>query len=46
MHFREGIALKEKSLLQRANLDKAVDFLDTLEEDIPRGKQYSKYNSC
>ncbi|XP_048738081.1 radial spoke head protein 9 homolog isoform X1 [Ostrea edulis] len=37
MHFREPINLQEKSLLQKANLDKAIDFLDTLEEDIPKG---------
>lgn len=38
MHFREPINLQEKSLLQKANLDKAIDFLDTLEEDIPKGQ--------
>ncbi|KAK3597405.1 hypothetical protein CHS0354_040135 [Potamilus streckersoni] len=37
MHFRHPKLLLEKSLLQRANLDKAIDFLDTLEEDIPKG---------
>lgn len=38
MHFREPVILNEKTLLQRANLDKAIDFMDTLEEDIPRGE--------
>ena len=38
MHFREPVVLNQKTLLQRANLDKAVDFMDSLEEDIPRGK--------
>jgi radial spoke head protein 9 len=38
MHFREPINLQEKSLLQKANLDKAIDFMDTLEEDIPKGQ--------
>ncbi|XP_076463580.1 radial spoke head protein 9 homolog [Babylonia areolata] len=37
MHFREPLVLNQKSLLQRANLDKAIDFMDNLEEDIPRG---------
>lgn len=38
MHFREPYRLNEKSLLEKANLEKSIDFLDTLEEDIPRGK--------
>ena len=38
MHFRDPIKLQEKSLLQKANLDKAIDFMDSLEEDIPKGK--------
>jgi len=37
MHFRDPIKLQEKSLLQKANLDKAIDFMDCLEEDIPKG---------
>lgn len=37
MHFREPKLLLEKSLLQKANLDKSVDFMDTVEEDIPKG---------
>lgn len=37
MHFREPVGLNEKSLLQKANLDKSIDFLDTMEEDIPKG---------
>merc|ERR1712179_32595 len=37
MHFCEPIQLHEKTLLQRADMDKAIDFLDTLEEDIPKG---------
>ena len=39
MHFREPQALEQKSLLQKANLDKSIDFLDSLEEDIPKGMQ-------
>jgi len=38
MHFREPKLLLEKTLLQKANLDKSLDFMDTLEEDIPKGK--------
>lgn len=37
IHFREAIKLGEKSLLQKANLDKAIDFCDPVEEDIPKG---------
>lgn len=37
MHFRKAIKLEEKSLLQKANLDKAIDFLDPVDEDIPKG---------
>ena len=37
MHFRDAEKLNEKSLLQKANLDKAIDFLDTCDEDIPKG---------
>ena len=37
MHFREPVKLQEKSLLQKANLDKAIDFMDALDEDVPKG---------
>ena len=37
MHFRDPIRLGEKSLLQKANLDKAIDFIDPVDEDIPKG---------
>lgn len=36
-HFREPKLLHEKTLLQRANLEKAIDFMDIIEEDIPKG---------
>ena len=36
-HFRDAKLLQEKSLLFRANLDKAVDFLDPVDEDQPKG---------
>lgn len=38
MHFREPKLLPEKSLLQKANMDKSIDFMDNLEEDIPKGE--------
>lgn len=38
MHLRDPVILHEKTQLQRANLDKAIDFLDNLESDVPRGK--------
>ena len=41
-HFREAKLLEEKSLLFRANLDKAVDFLDPVDEDQPSGNFYNK----
>jgi len=37
MHLREPERLHEKSLLQKANLDKSLDFMDTIDEDIPKG---------
>ncbi|XP_070577870.1 radial spoke head protein 9 homolog [Ptychodera flava] len=36
-HFREPVRLNEKSLLEKADLDKAIDFLDSIDEDIPKG---------
>lgn len=38
MHFREAKLLEEKSLLLRASMDKAIDFLDPIDEDQPKGK--------
>ncbi|CAH1792347.1 unnamed protein product [Owenia fusiformis] len=37
LHFRDPIKLQEKTLLQKANMDKALDFLDPIDEDIPKG---------
>ncbi|XP_068041527.1 radial spoke head protein 9 homolog isoform X1 [Anomalospiza imberbis] len=37
-HFTEPANLKNKTLLEKANLDPSTDFLDSLEHDIPRGK--------
>uniref|UniRef100_A0A8D0H6X0 Radial spoke head protein 9 homolog n=1 Tax=Sphenodon punctatus TaxID=8508 RepID=A0A8D0H6X0_SPHPU len=36
-HFTEPVKLKNKSLLEKADLDPATDFLDSLEHDIPKG---------
>lgn len=36
-HFRPPIQLPHKPLIDRARLDKAIDFLDTIEDDIPKG---------
>lgn len=37
VHFREGLKVLEKTLLQKADLDKSVDFMDPIDEDIPLG---------
>ena len=41
MHFREPFRLQKKTLLEKADLDKAIDFMDVIEEDIPKGEQNS-----
>lgn len=38
-HFREAIDLKNKTLLEKADLEPSLDFLDSLEYDIPRGNK-------
>ena len=37
-HFRPPIRLEQKSLVYRATLDKSVHFLDSIDEDMPKGK--------
>ncbi|XP_073667532.1 radial spoke head protein 9 homolog [Paramisgurnus dabryanus] len=37
LHFRKPVNLKTKSILEMAELNPAVDFLDPLSEDIPKG---------
>lgn len=37
-HFTEPFNLKNKTLLEKADLDPSTDFLDSLEHDIPQGK--------
>ncbi|NXX96430.1 RSPH9 protein, partial [Centropus bengalensis] len=36
-HFTEPVNLKNKTLLEKADLDPSIDFLDSLEHDIPQG---------
>jgi len=36
-HLRPTVRLQDKSLLQKASLDKAIDFMDAIDEDIPKG---------
>ncbi|KAK7815525.1 hypothetical protein U0070_005637 [Myodes glareolus] len=36
-HFREAIDLKNKTLLEKADLNPSLDFMDSLEYDIPKG---------
>jgi len=40
-HFREPFVLNQKTLLQKAELDKAVDFLDPIDGDVPKGGSWS-----
>ncbi|XP_045699498.1 radial spoke head protein 9 homolog isoform X3 [Phyllostomus hastatus] len=35
-HFREPVELKNKTLLEKADLDPSLDFMDSLENDIPK----------
>ncbi|XP_057350377.1 radial spoke head protein 9 homolog isoform X7 [Manis pentadactyla] len=38
-HFREPVELKNKTLLEKADLDPSLDFMDSLEHDIPKGEE-------
>ncbi|XP_044107572.1 radial spoke head protein 9 homolog isoform X2 [Neovison vison] len=38
-HFREPVELKNKTLLEKADLDPSLDFMDPLEHDIPKGTE-------
>lgn len=46
LHFRKAEKLLSKTLLQRSNLDKSIDFMDTIEEDIPRGNYKGQPIDC
>lgn len=37
MHFGVATNLPLKSLIERANMDRSIDFMDTIEDDIPKG---------
>ncbi|XP_028253025.1 radial spoke head protein 9 homolog [Parambassis ranga] len=37
LHFREAKNVKEKSILEMGDLNPALDFLDVLSDDIPKG---------
>jgi len=45
-HFTEPVNLKNKTLLEKADLDPSTDFLDSLEHDVPQGKdsKIRRYN--
>jgi len=36
-HFRKAERLYDKTILERANLDPSIDFMDSIEHDVPRG---------
>ena len=38
LHFSEPKNLKKKSLLETSQLNPAIDFLDVLSDDIPKGE--------
>ncbi|XP_047413370.1 radial spoke head protein 9 homolog isoform X4 [Sciurus carolinensis] len=40
-HFREAVDLKNKTLLEKADLDPSLDFMDSLEHDIPKAGSWS-----
>lgn len=42
-HFRDPIRLPQKSLLEKADLEKSIDFLDCIHEDIPKGSWSLKF---
>lgn len=37
MHFEPATVLPYKSVIERASVDKSIDFMDTIESDIPKG---------
>lgn len=41
LHFTEPKNLKKKSILQMADLNPSIDFLDPLSDDIPKGKSFT-----
>ncbi|XP_074393346.1 radial spoke head protein 9 homolog isoform X2 [Zonotrichia albicollis] len=45
-HFTEPTNLKNKTLLEKADLDPSTDFLNSLEHDIPQGKGLTTLCLC
>ena len=37
LHFRRAERQYEKTILQRANLERSIDFMDSIDDDIPKG---------
>lgn len=48
LHFTESKSLKKKSILEMADLNPAIDFMDVLSEDVPKGKttELSNMSTC
>ncbi|XP_069902806.1 radial spoke head protein 9 homolog isoform X1 [Globicephala melas] len=44
-HFREPAELKNKTLLEKADLDPSLDFMDSLEHDIPKGPTWPRHTA-
>ena len=38
LHFSEPKNLKKRSILEKGDLNPAIDFLDVLTDDIPKGE--------
>lgn len=45
-HFREPVELRNKTLLEKADLDPSLDFMDSLEHDIPKGNSLGLGGHC
>ncbi|XP_014786874.1 radial spoke head protein 9 homolog isoform X2 [Octopus bimaculoides] len=37
MHFRPAVLLSKKPIIERSNMDRSLDFMDIIEDDIPKG---------
>lgn len=45
-HLRQPANLINKSLLQREGLSRSIDFMDTIDEDVPQGNTFEYLNLC
>uniref|UniRef100_H2Z829 Radial spoke head protein 9 homolog n=1 Tax=Ciona savignyi TaxID=51511 RepID=H2Z829_CIOSA len=43
MHFREAQNIGNKSIKEKADLNPSIDFMDSIEEDIPKGSWSSQF---